>query len=235
MKSQVEERGPLKFPPLSGRAARLALMGLNGHATAANWLPANSGWPELDDMRERHLRQRSQLAAELDALSGLNESFAQEDRDYDERLRQAHRDGNPASVEDGRTPADQRGSQREAILARIEAAVVVMEEVVKDVKQLFQRNEDRWLADLRGRYTLAQDKRREAERVLAEAHADEHRLSRWGSWIQRVADDLGFAHQPFPAIGAAPPRSDATVARDSLERPWFRRRDWNVTEKEPVA
>jgi hypothetical protein len=97
--------GPLVLPlsPPSTEAARAVRQRLQGHSTAGNWLPEGL-WPELDAIRSEHLRIRSQVVAQLDALEELQRRSQAGDKQHAERLRQAHREtGKPDQVKDRRT------------------------------------------------------------------------------------------------------------------------------------
>lgn len=111
--------GPLltRLPAPPNRDAARAVRRLRGHSTSEKLL-AEGLSPELDELRLEHLRVRNQIVAELVSLETLDASFRAEDAQYDCELRQAHRDGDPMSVKDGRTRREQRLAERASIEER---------------------------------------------------------------------------------------------------------------------
>jgi hypothetical protein len=86
----------------------------------------------------------------------------------------------------------------------LSAAVVVLAEVADAVIELVREREDDWLADLRGRLEPAREKRREAQRLLDEAKAEEWGIHRLGMWVQVTSQDGAFGRQPSPTIEPPP-------------------------------
>ena len=108
---------------------------------------------------------------------------------------------------------------------------MVLSEVVDSVTELVRDREDPWLADLRARLLPAQEKRREAERLLAEAKADEWQLHRLGQWVQITSEDGAFG-RPAPNASEPPAQFSADLLRSSLEVPWNRDRPWKGEAEE---
>ncbi|MDQ3355907.1 MAG: hypothetical protein M3502_04170 [Actinomycetota bacterium] len=221
--------GPIlgELPPPPNVATRLALTErLHGHTTSTSWLPAGL-FPVLDELREEQLRLRRQVVADVEALGALDAKFKQEDAEHTEQLRQAHRDGSPASSEDRRTPVEQRGSERAAVEERLWAGVHVFAEHADRVIEAIREHEDEWLVSLRSRLAPAREKRHRAERLLVEAREEEFRLYTLGRWLQANADDHGFGRQPVPPRGRVPDRVSPEFFQDALERPWHKAKPWN--------
>lgn len=220
-------RGPLKLPTQKDVSVRRAMSeSLKGHTTSTAWLPEGS-WPELDELRREQLRLRQQVELELEALSALDSAFREEDAAHAEALRQAHRDGNVSGMKDRRTPPSERTQAREAIEERLAAGVEVLAEHADAVIATIRCHEDSWLADLRAQLVPAQEKRREAARLLAEAQRDEFKLYKLGQWLTATADDGAFGRQPAPQVTSMPERVAADAYRHALERPWHKRKPWN--------
>ncbi len=236
MSNEQTKTGPLKLqlspPNMEAARAVQKLRGSGSHSTSDLWLPEGL-WPELDELRSEHLRVRSQVAAELTALEALDQRFREEDKQHEHKLCQAHRDGDPASVEDRRTPSEQREGEREAIEERLWAGVIVFAEIVDQVVALSREREDSWLADLRSQLGPAREKRAEAQRLLEEAKAEEWALHRRGQWVQITADDGPLGRQPAPTPEPPPKQFSAEVASSMLERPWHKRRKHD--EEEPMT
>jgi hypothetical protein len=113
------------------------------------------------------------------------------------------------------------------------SGVLVLAEVTDAVIALVRENEDAWLADLRQRLEPAREKRREAERLVQEAKAEEWRLHGMGNWLQVTSQDGPLGRQPAPTLDQEiPERFSADVLRSSLERPWHRQRPWKEGEGE---
>jgi hypothetical protein len=64
----------------------------------------------------------------------------------------------PETVEDRRTPPEQRQAERSAIEERLWAGVMVLSEVVASVLELVRDREDEWLADLRGQVSELEER-----------------------------------------------------------------------------
>jgi hypothetical protein len=221
------EKGPLLSllpPPPDARMRTMLVERLGGHTTSEQWLPAGL-WDELDQVRDRHLKVRSRVLAELRTLRGLESKFAKEDRDYDARLRDAHRTGDPGKVKDRRTAVEKRTAQRDAVERRLWAGVTVLAEVADEAIAVIRERENEWLGDLRVRLAEAEDKRGEAERLVAAARREEWRIQRLGQWVMAAADDGPFGRQPTPPADADPPANlSPDSVRRALERPWYKPR-----------
>lgn len=232
---QTDTGGALNIPQPPDVATRRALdESLKGHTTSAAWLPEGL-WPELDDLRSEQLRLRGQVASELEALRALKARFRKEDAEHEEGLLQAQRDGEPASAEDRRTSPEERAAERAAIEERLWAGVRVFAEHADRIIETVRHHETEWLADLRSRLTPAQEKRRRAQELVAEAKAEEWHLYRLGQWLQTTADDIAFGRQPAPEVAPVPQQLSADVVRESLERPWHKVRPWSGAKKGGAA
>jgi hypothetical protein len=196
MNEQDETTEPLRLPlARPDAAAARAAEKLKGHSTSADWLPQGL-WPALDRLRAEHLRLRGQVADELAALAELNQDVRDEDAAHAERLREAHRAGRPDAVDDLHTPEEERTARHAAIEQRLWDGVVVLSEATDAVIEAFREHEDEWLADLRRRLEGAQEKRREAQRLLAEAQADEFHVHMLGQWSRGPRTTARFGRQP---------------------------------------
>lgn len=222
----TESSKPLKFPPAPDPDAARALRRLQGHTTSPEWLPPGV-WEALDELRGEQHRLRRQVADELHALEELAAKFRREDAQHAEALRQAQRDGTPTSPRDERTPPAARAAERTAVEERLWAGVQVFAEHADRIIEAVRAHEDEWLADLRSRLTPAQEKRRRAQQLLAEAKAEEFQLHKLGQWVQKTADDEAFGRQPVPKVEPVPARVSAESFAGALERPWHKRRAWN--------
>jgi hypothetical protein len=226
-KDENSNGGPLKIPAPRLVKTRRALQRLYGHTTSDAWIPEGL-WPELDELRPEHLRLRGQVADQLEALDALAKKHSAEDAAHSARLRQAHRDGTLGGVKDPRTPSEERAAEREAIQTVLEAGIEVLAEFADRVVRTIRDHEEQFLGDLRGKAAAAQDKRREAQRLAAEATAEEFRVWRLGQWVLATSEDHAFGRQPAPEPVPAP--RGWRMPASGLERPWHR----SKTPSQPV-
>lgn len=226
--TQITESGPilghLPRPP-DVRTGLLLVEKLQGHTSSPAWLPEGI-WPELDELRDEQLARRRQIVTLLEARGALLAGFSAEDKEHTRALEQAARDGSTPPG-DGRTAADQRDREVAALDGRLWASIRILAELVDSTIEFIREREGELLADLRSWLGPAQEKRRQAAALLEEAKAEEFRLYRLGSWVQLTADDQSFGRQPAPTVVAPPAQVSADVVKDSLERPWHRRREWS--------
>lgn len=213
--------GPLRFLPNPPDVATRRIMKekLSGHATAANWLPEGLD-DVLDELRAEHLRVRDRVVAESRAVAALEQRHRDEDAAYEAALRDSHRYGEH-SVEDRRTPQDQREAEHAKAIERYWSAVWVLAERVDAVVAYFREHETEMLAGLRRQREPLSDKRREAQRLLREAETAEWHLAQQGRWVQTTVDGV-FGAQPAPVATAPPSTFNEAMLDRALERPWHR-------------
>ncbi len=234
MTKTIDTDAPLTLPMPSEPAlrAKMARRGLAqrlaGFVTSPRWLPEGL-FPELDKLRAEHVRLTRRAAAELGTLNDLVARFKGEDDEYNRLLRDAVQAG-MGTPEDGRTPAQQRAEQRAQAEQRLWATLEVLADYADEVVEAFRDHEDQWLAGLRDQRDQADEKMREAQRLVSEAKSELFRVHRLGQWVQAEADSQALSKQPAPALEPAPEHVAADAFRDSLERPWHRIREWSRTE-----
>jgi hypothetical protein len=215
--------GPIKFPQTGYTRTTLALRGaLRGHATSPSWIPQGLS-PELDELRAKMLTLGDRVRADVDKLRSLRREFEAEDTAYQAKLEAAIRDGMEAPT-DERTTEQDREEQLDAIHERIAAGVDILAEHADRIVAKIREQEDQLLSALRGQIVGAQDKRREAERLVAEAQALEWQLHRTGQWVLHTADDGPMGRQPAPAPAPMPASFNRELLKTSLTRPWARPR-----------
>ena len=99
---------------------------------------------------------------------------------------------------------------------------MVMAEVADEIINTLREQEPDILGELRVRLGAAEEKRREAERLIAEAKwrgVDIHRL---GQWLMTTSDHGPLGRQPAPRPEPMPAQFDRGLLATSLERPWHR-------------
>jgi hypothetical protein len=225
--------GPLKLPKPPDIETARALQRLAGHTTSEAWIPEDLT-VELNQLRREHIRLRRQVVAELQARSELARGFQREDDEREAALRLAARNGSPPP-EDKRTSPEERAAKLAAIEQRLWATVHVLADVADTVIETLREQESDLLAALRHQLKPAEERRREAARLLAEARAEEFQLHKLGQWIQKTADDEAFGRQPAPVPGLVPPSVSSDVLKNSLERPWHNAKPWNPSKTGAAA
>jgi hypothetical protein len=220
---EAQARGPLRIPIAPGGRVevRLALTErLKGHTTSAGWLPAGLS-PELDELRTNSLRLRGRAANDLRAMEQLHREQQDEDRKHQVALQHALRDGEGVP-EDRRTSPEVRQSQHANLQERLDADILVMAEVADKIIEKLREQEPNILGTLRVGLNGAQDKRREAERLIAEAESEEWRIHRLGQWVLTTSEDGPLGRQPAPTPQPMPAQFDRALLATSLKRPWHR-------------
>jgi hypothetical protein len=95
--------------------------------------------------------------------------------------------------------------------------VIVLAEVADSVVDLLREHEDEWLADLRVPLEPQRVRRRELQRQLDEAKAEEWRVHQLGNWVQKTGQDGPFGGQPAPIPSPPPAQVSEELLRWSLE------------------
>jgi hypothetical protein len=106
---------------------------------------------------------------------------------------------------------------------------VALAEAVDHVVAELRRREDDLISKLTAQLRPAENKRREAERLLAEAHREEWSHYAASRWLLKACDDgSAFGGQPFALEADPPPRWSGEQARRGLGRHWSERQPWNA-------
>lgn len=226
-----DDGGPIpllqpKDPGLQVRVARADVARrLAGHSTARTWLPADTGFPAVDRLREQHLRLRDQLAAARMAQAALEQRIAGQDKQYGMALQAALRGGRDDVTDDRLSPEEQH-AQRKAVEERVWAAALALADVCDEVVQALREHEEAWITALRVKQREAEEIRRQAQEALAQARAQEFVLQRTAAWLRAETDDVAFSRQPFPSPDV--PAPDTFEPEDlRLDRHWSEARPWH--------
>lgn len=223
----VRPDGTINWPVPPGAAVPLVVSSqLHGHTSSDRWLPSGL-WPELDGLRERHLKLRAQAIAEADRVRAVAEQHKREDSEHSKALAAAFREGG-SQPDDTRTPAVERAAQLAGAQERMWTAARILGEHAAEVIATIRERETEWLADLRGRVARAEEEYRQALAAAEEKRAQMMWVPLLGKWLQANADDQGFGRQPVPSTEQAQAQTvlHPNVARDALQRPWHRVRPW---------
>ncbi len=197
---------------------------LAGQRSAGGWLAAGV-FDELDELRDEHRRRVTRVEAAIQTLLRREQDWKEEDAGRAEELRAAHRAGE-APPADERTADVEREAERARLTESVWAAAQVLAEHVTRVVETVRGREDEWLADLEGRLGPAAAKRREAERLLHQARAEEFQIHGRAKWLKAIADN-GPLFPLVPALEGPP--SQWTPQRDTytFSRHWSDRKPWN--------
>ena len=147
------------------------------------WLPLGSEWPELEDLATAHRRLLARRAEVIGERAALPRRFEQEDKEHREAMAASFATDGPAT--DERTPLEEREAATIAADEQLRAANTALDTFVREAVTLIEAHVAGWIGDLATRREGSADKRREAERLLAEARAEEVGVARLSEWAKR--------------------------------------------------
>jgi len=219
--------GPLPIPRAPRDSLIPVVARLRGHTTSANWLPVGLD-DAVDEFRERQLAQRERTASAIADLAAAQVTFATEDYEFAEGLRDAQRTG--------KTPKDRRTApaDRERALSDLRAvqwaSIEVMAEIVQEAVDALREAEPRILSGLRAQADEGDARIRAAEQEVRRAQEAHFVLLRTGLWLKAQASDGPYGGQPAPVVGPVPPGISRDAVAGALER-----RRWHEQPNAPVA
>jgi hypothetical protein len=191
-----------------------------------DWLPHQTGFAELDVLRQEHHRHLAQVGQAKAALTELKLRHRQADRAHSAALKDVHRRGDTPPP-DERPSAAERDAERTPLVENLAAAVAVLDEFAERAIETIREHEDEWLATLRGRVSALEQKRHEAERLLDEARREQWVNDRLAAWLKGTADDRGFAPVPLAQIAEPPPSWQPGADAHAFRRHWSTLQPWN--------
>lgn len=150
------------------------------------WLPTDSGIDWLDSLGADHRRLLAARAAVGAERSELPRLFEREDEARREALTLGFRTGRDADLPPRRT-SDERAAALAAVDEQLDAAQSALDSFLAEAVAAIEDRAPEWLAGLGSRRTAAAEKRREAQRLVAEADALETTTWRLRHWIERNA------------------------------------------------
>ncbi|HET7571779.1 MAG TPA: hypothetical protein VFJ77_03820 [Gaiellaceae bacterium] len=166
-----------------------------------DWLPPDSGWPELDALREQHIRLLDQVAAAGHAAAEVQRQHEAEDKQRKDALTKSYRSGSgPVELPDP-TPPEQRQSELAAATEQVEAALDALEEFIGQALATMRAHRDEWFDALDDQVAVGEQKRAEARRLVAEADAAAGEVHRMRLWVDR---HTGGRLGPIPYAELAP-------------------------------
>lgn len=152
--------------------------------TDPSWLPTDSGIEWLDDLGRDHRRLLAAQSSVISERAELVGRFEREDEERREALSASLRAGREADVT-APTPREQRSALIADVDERIRAVQEALAGFVRDAIRTFEERAPEWLAEIAALRDEATEKRREAQRLLAEADAEEARSWRLEQWVKR--------------------------------------------------
>jgi hypothetical protein len=153
---------------------------------SASWLPLESGWPGMDELGAEHRRLLAARSDVSDERWQLLRGFEAEDAAHSEAMTAGFR-GDADVTLPKVTPQVDRQAAVGALNARLRAANDALDGFLADAIARIEEEAPAILGDLDSRREDAAEQRREAQRLLAEAEAQEARVWRLREWVTRNA------------------------------------------------
>ena len=151
-----------------------------------SWLPpGGAGWPVLADLGERHRGLLARQAKLYGERRELEEQFEREDKEHRAAMAASFATDEPSEHE--LTPPAERQAALTALSEQLRGASDAIDTFLRETVAVIEEHVTAWTGDLTNRREGAADKRREAERLLAEARAEEVGVARLEQWLLRNA------------------------------------------------
>jgi hypothetical protein len=182
-----------------------------GAVTYSTWLPADSGWPVMDELRAEHHRHLRQIMGALGDLYEPITAASKADETYREAVEEAMRNGDPVP-EDTRRSEEEVRADVDRLRVPVKAALAIFAEWLDEAIETIRAHEDEWRADLERQGKEAEEKAAEARRLAEHAARQEHHLRERAIWLQRTSEGLN--------LGEA---REAADVLDAIDKDTFRR------------
>jgi hypothetical protein len=184
-----------------------------------DWLPGEeSPWPELADLHDEHVRLLRARQEQSDAIVALRVKYREEDKGYERGL--AEQIGDGVAVAEADMPEVTSAEVREAAIKeatiRYNAAERALADFIKGALKVMAEREAEWQLSLLDHVASAEEKRREARRLLAEADQEVAQVARLQHWVRRAGGKVGlqvaWGHLPPPIPTPLPEGSEVITA-----------------------
>jgi hypothetical protein len=184
-----------------------------------NWLPPDSGWPELDQLHVEHVRLLDAVAAAGSAVDAIRNRHKAEDEARVEALRDAVRaNSDPTDVPVGTSPEDRQAELAAAVEQR-NAVLDALDEFLGETLTTLAERREEWVVDIRRQASEAEAKRAEARRLVAEADNIVAEVQKMAIWLARSTGTFR-ALPPYPwGELVAPPAPDFGQPIEVLNSP----------------
>jgi len=163
----------------------------------SNWLPEGT-FPELTELRERHVKLLEDRAVASRACTSLREKYEAED----EAQQRSFQNGGKAPR---LTPEAERADAKREAESRLRAANIALAEFIDEAVVAIQAQESAWIELLKQRAVAADEKVEEAKRLLDEAHRDRWAIKRVRMWVERTSENKQARHVAYEQLAGPPP------------------------------
>lgn len=181
---------------------RWLLLENNPALLRADFFPPEGVWPELAPLRGEHERLLAVASGERQAYAEAQRKHEAEDAARGTELAAAFlAGGNPS--DDTRATEEERHTELADARLRAEAAYDALVAFLTEALAQVQARADEWYAQLEPRHAAAQEKRDEAQRLLAEADAQVAEVRRFSNWLDRESGRSVLGHFPFADMPAS--------------------------------
>lgn len=179
------------------------------------WIPPDTRWTEVQDLRDEHLRLLEARSVAGRAVSEIEHRHEAEDKERAEALRQAARQGVEPDLPEP-TPPAQRRDELAAAEERHKAVEAALDDFLREAETFFAVNLDRFYGDLDATDAEAVERYEEAKRAADAARQEIASRKRLRMWLGRTAGRhpimraTSARHFPW---GLGPCRTRCLIAR----------------------
>lgn len=152
----------------------------------AGWLPAETDWPELAELRERHLGAVEAWDAALAARREITGRHEAEDAERAHRLQVAMKAGKRPKVRQPDPVA--RDAELTAAQEQVDAAGAVLNEVFVEILGSLRALEPTAIARLQAAQDAAEEERRRAREAVIAAECEVYEVQRLATWFDRTVN-----------------------------------------------
>jgi hypothetical protein len=157
---------------------------------AFDWLPPDQRWPELNELRETHVRLRAASSAAAHAVSALERNFAAEDEAKDIALKAAFTAGTDPELPEITPDADRESQLKEARTVARAASAASFDHIDK-VLEVFGTRYGEFFADLNAEEHMLNEQIRQTRARLNELMARRSGTNqRTREWIDRIRQSV---------------------------------------------
>jgi hypothetical protein len=174
-------------PPISTEPGTLNRYDVPKAVLAPDWLPPDTRWPELNELRETHVRLRESASAAARRASALERQFEEEDRLKDAALKAGFAAGAEPELP-AITPDAERASLLKEARTVAKAATGASLDHIDKVLQVFGHRYAEFTGDLDAEEHGLSEQIREAEARVAELRSRQGTFERTRNWIDRIRE-----------------------------------------------
>jgi hypothetical protein len=172
--------------PATGGPGKLNRNDVPPSVLSADWLPPDERWPELNDLRDTHVRLRQQARSASTAVYTLQREFEAEDKAKDEALKAGFAAGVEPDLPEITSDADRESQLKDAKAISKAASAASLDHIDK-VLEVFGTRYPEFLGDLDAEDRELNLEIAEARARLAELEArNANTNERTRQWIERI-------------------------------------------------